>query len=171
MIDDSLFVARGPDLPPIVAEVTVPTDRHAAFFALATEDGLEAWLGRRSLVDLRIGGAYEIYFDGDQPPGLRGSEGCQILAYVPGEMLAVSWNAPPTLPAARAKRAWAVFSFTPVDEGTRVRVTHLGLGQDGEWPAVRAYFERAWPRFLNALAEHMHAKQAHPEGSTAPRER
>ena len=168
MIDDSLFVARGPDLPPIVAEVTVPVDRHAAFLALATEDGIEAWLGRKTLIDLRIGGAYEIYFDGEKPPGLRGSEGCQILAYVPGEMLAVSWNAPPTLAAAREKRAWAVFTFTAIAEGTRVRVMHLGLGNDGEWPAVRQYFERAWPLFLNELAEHFHARLAHGKGSTRP---
>lgn len=161
MIEDSLFVARGDDLPPIVHEVSVPTDRLTAFRALATEEGIEAWLERKSLVDLRIGGAYEIYFDSDKPPGLRGSEGCQILAYVPGEMLAVSWNAPPSLPVAREKRAWAVFSFAEVEpKKTTVKVTHLGLGDDGEWPRVRAYFERAWPMFLQELAEHFSKKSA-----------
>jgi uncharacterized protein YndB with AHSA1/START domain len=155
MIDDSLFVARGEDLPPLVHEVIVPTDRFTAFRALATEEGLEAWLERRSLIDLRIGGAYEIYFDSEKPPGLRGSEGCQILAYVPGEMLALSWNAPPSFPNAREKRAWAVFSFVEVEPTrTRVKVTYLGLGTDGEWPQVRAYFDRAWPMFLRELAEH-----------------
>ncbi len=155
MIDDSLFVARGDDLPPIVHEVIVSTDRLTAFRALATEEGLEAWLERKALVDLRIGGAFEIYFDGEKPPGLRGSEGCQILAYIPGEMLAVSWNAPPSLAEAREKRAWAVFSFTEVEpRKTRVKVTHLGLGQGGEWPQVRTYFERAWPMFLRELQGH-----------------
>ena len=158
MIDDSLFVARGSDLPPIVVEVTVATDRQTAFDALATEDGLETWLHRKSLIDLRVGGAYEIFFVPDAPPGLRGSEGCQILAYVPGEMLAVSWNAPPEMPAAREKRAWAVFTFTPTADGqTKVKVTHLGLGSDGEWPRVRTYFERAWTGFLKELAEHFAA--------------
>ncbi len=163
MIDDSLFVARGADLPPIVHEVTVATDRHTAFRALSTEEGLEAWIERKTLVDLRIGGAYEIYFMPDAPPGGRGSEGCQVLAYVPGEMLAVSWNAPPTLPAAREKRAWAVFTLTELGPSrTRVRLTHLGLGTDGEWPEVRAYFERAWPRFLGELAEHFEKQGAKP---------
>lgn len=155
MIDDSLFVARGDDLPPIVHDVVVATDRQAAFRALATEEGIEAWLDREALVDLRVGGAHEIHFDPDQAPGLRGSEGCQILAYVPGEMLAVSWNAPPSMPDARDKRAWVVFTFTEPDAGrTRVKVTHLGLGQGGEWPQVRTYFERAWGIFLRELAAH-----------------
>jgi uncharacterized protein YndB with AHSA1/START domain len=158
MIDDSLFVARGADLPPIVVEVTVATDPRTAFDALATEEGVEAWLDRKCLIDLRIGGAYEIYFASDAEPGRRGSEGCQVLAYIPGEMLAVSWNAPPELPAAREKRAWAVFSFTPTADGhTKVKVTHLGLGTDGEWPRARTYFERAWVGFLKELAEHFAA--------------
>lgn len=155
MIDDSLFVGRGSDLPPIVVEVTIAADARTAFHALATEEGLEAWLARKSLIDLRVGGAYEIYFAPDERPGLRGSEGCQILAYVPDEMLAVSWNAPPDFPTAREKRAWAVFSFAPTSDGhTKVKVTHLGLGTDGEWPRVRTYFERAWAGFLKELAAH-----------------
>ena len=47
-------------------------------------------------MDLRIGGPFELYFGGpDVPHDQRGSNGCQVLTYVPGEMLSFTWNAPP----------------------------------------------------------------------------
>ncbi len=155
MIDDSLFVARGANLSAIRCEVVVGAKPSAVFDALASEDGVFAFLSATSSIDLRIGGAYEIYFDEDAGPGQRGSEGCQVLAYVPGRMLAVSWNAPPELPEARRKRAWVVFLIDEIGgEGkSRLELHHTGLGADGEWPEVKAYFEKAWPRFLVRIVE------------------
>ncbi len=161
MIDDSLFVARGSELAPIVHEVLVAAGTRDVFRALTTEEGIAEVVGVRSLVELRVGGAYEIYFDEEQPPGLRGGEGCQVLAYVPEEMLAVSWNAPPELPRARAKRTWAVFFLSPDGAGgSRLRLVHTGLGEGDEWPAVRVYFERAWPRFLDMVVRRFAAPAA-----------
>lgn len=120
---------------------------------------------------LRPGDPYELYFLGEDeaPEGGRGSDGCRVLAQVPGELLAFDWNAPPRYPGARAaaRRAWVVVEFRaagstsggPLDADeaaaarTLVRLTHLGFGEGEEWDAVFAYFERAWGTVLRRLEQ------------------
>lgn len=158
-IDASLFVASGSPSASIVKEAVVNAPPSEVFKAWTTEEGLKSFLGINSKVDLRIGGPMEFYFGPDNPYGQRGSEGCQVLSYLPDRMLSFSWNAPPTLPAARQKRTWIVITFAPVEENkTAVRFVHTGFGDGGEWPEVRKYFEAAWPRVLEALTKHFAAK-------------
>ena len=52
-------------------------------------------------IDLRVGGAYEMFFNPEGEPGSRGGEGIRILAIQPKKMLAFTWTAPPHLPNAR----------------------------------------------------------------------
>jgi uncharacterized protein YndB with AHSA1/START domain len=109
---------------------------------------------------LRPGDPYELLFldADDAPEGGRGSEGCGVLAQVPGELLAFDWNAPRQYPEVRAAagKAWVVLTFEVSNRGgaggTLVRLTHLGFGEGDEWDAVFAYFGRAWDTVLDRLA-------------------
>ncbi|HQY60217.1 MAG: SRPBCC domain-containing protein [Myxococcales bacterium] len=157
MIDTTLFDASA-RVPVVVdASVDVAATPREVFDAWTTSEGLRAWLGIESRVDLRIGGAYEWIFLADAPAGAQGSEGCQVLAYVPDELLAFSWNAPPEIPFARSRRAWCVLTLAPLATGTRVRLRHLGLGEEGDWSAVGPYFARAWPSVMSRLSAHFGA--------------
>lgn len=155
IIDLSKFVARGMLEPGLVKEATVNAPPAEVFKAWTTPEGLKSFLGVESNIDLRIGGPFEIYFGGPEVPAdERGSNGCQILSYIPNEMLAFTWNAPPKYPEARAKRAWVVLTFKPEGKSqTRVRLVHTGFGKDGQWNEVRAYFDSAWGRVLDALVD------------------
>lgn len=158
MIDTELFDAKGRVGDAIDKGVEVSASPREVFDAWTTPDGLRAWMGVSANVELRIGGAYEWLFIDDAPSGRRGSEGCQVLAYVPDEMLAFSWNAPPQIPYARTRRAWVVLSLSPCAAGTRVRLRHMGFGTAGDWPDVRPYFDRAWEAVLARLAAHYATK-------------
>lgn len=155
-IDPALFPASGMVGNPVVKEVVVKSSPNEVFQSWASSEGIKGFLGCDSNVELRIGGPYEIYFGGaDVPEADRGSNGCQVLSYVPGEMISFSWNAPPKFPAERAQRAWVVVSFAAERPGyTRVRLVHTGFGSEGKWPDVREYFDAAWGRVLGALKEH-----------------
>ncbi len=61
-----------------------------------------AWWAQESWIELRIGGAFEVYFLLDQPRGAQGAEGFRILSYRPLEMLSFSWNFPPEIPEIRS---------------------------------------------------------------------
>lgn len=155
-IDPLLFVAAGVIEPGLVKEAVVKAPPEKVFAAWATPGGIRSFLGVPSNIDLRIGGTYEILFgkEAGAPAGQQGSEGCQVLAYVPGEMLSFSWNAPPQFPEERGRRTWVVITLTPAGEGeTKVRLVHTGFGEGGRWGEVRTYFDRAWGHVLDALRE------------------
>ena len=75
--------------------------------AWASSEGIASWWNPPATrIDLRIGGPFELLFAIDQPKGRRGSEGCRYLAYVPGEVVSFTWNAPPHLARARRTPGW-----------------------------------------------------------------
>ncbi len=147
----------------IDVSVTVPIDPHAAWSKWMSAGALQTWLPVPCTIEARIGGAWELYFRDDHPPGSRGSEGVRVLSYLPGRMLAMTWNAPPEQPETRARHTWVVLLFTAVEGGTRVDLHHTGWppegwGPDGApveggpWAETFAYFSAAWPRLLGAFA-------------------
>ena len=81
----------------IIADVIVPADLRQVWEAWTTEEGTKTFFAPDCKIDLVSGGAYEMYFVLSSPKGLRGGEGCQILAFQPMDMLLFTWNAPPSL--------------------------------------------------------------------------
>ncbi len=153
-IDSALFVSGGPDVRRFVIEEHVDAAPEDVFKAYTTSEGWKSRLGVESKIDLRIGGPFEIYFSMTPPPGERGSEGCQVLAYEPGESVTYSWNAPPKFAMARTKRTWVQFSVREDSKGgTLVRLVHAGFGAGEEWDQVYEYFKNAWPRVLGGFRE------------------
>lgn len=156
---------EGP-LAPISITETVPAPRAAVWQALTTSEGWKSFLGIESNIDLRPGGPMELFFAPDAPEGQRGSEGCVFLSFLPDQMLSFTWNAPPTLPHARAERTWVVLRLESVSPtSTRIRLDHLGFAELAaqhptradllaELPQTRAYFARAWPGVLTKLKLH-----------------
>jgi uncharacterized protein YndB with AHSA1/START domain/predicted enzyme related to lactoylglutathione lyase len=140
----------------IVHERRVSLPRADVWGLWSSRAGLVRWLVDDAHVELRPGGAYEVYFLTDAPRGLRGSETCRVLSFVPGRMLSFTWNAPPHLARTRWLHTWVVVELEDDGEGTRVRVTHTGwpasgLRDEPQWAETFAYFERAWAGVLDGL--------------------
>jgi hypothetical protein len=67
-------------------------------------------------------------------------------------MLSFTWNAPPSLPEARANRSIVIVRLEPVGEKeTIVTLHHVGWGDGGEWDKAFDYFSKAWPNVLSNL--------------------
>lgn len=152
-IHPETFAATGLVAEGLTIEAVWPVTPDEAF-AILTESS--AWRDRFQLetrIDLAIGGRYELLFGaGAAPEGQQGSEGCQILSYIPGEMLSFSWNAPPVFEE-RAQHTWVVITFAPGAEAgtTSLRLRHVGFGQGGRWSEVEDYFQNAWTSLLTAM--------------------
>lgn len=157
MIDPNSIAGKGRDVRSLVRATVVAASTDEVWSAWTSNEAIAAWWNPPSTrIDLRIGGPFELLFAPDQPEGSRGSEGCQYLAYVPGEMVAFTWNAPPHL-ALREAYTWVVITFTEVgDDSTEVRLVHTGFLDGPEWDAYMSYFEDAWSHVLNLLASHWH---------------
>ncbi len=157
IIRASDFAETSSDARALTKEITIDAPRadvYAAWtdaeaFKRAYAPGSEALSAN---IELAIGGPYEWLFD-----GVTGSNGCKVLCYLPGEMIAFTWNAPPTH-ATRGTSTWVVVRTTEVDEGTtRVTLTHAGFGAGEAWDETRDYFDQAWDYVLAQFAQNLSA--------------
>jgi uncharacterized protein YndB with AHSA1/START domain len=154
-MDTSTIAASGPGVRSLVKETEVAAPPSAVWAAWASNEGIASWWGpAASNIELRIGGLYEILFSLEEPEGERGSEGCRVLAYVPGESLSFTWNAPPHLPL-RAANTWVVLTFAAsTPDTTAVRLVHTGFLEGPDWDDYMAYFDSAWSYVLGLLEDH-----------------
>ncbi len=153
-LDTSTIPASGPEVRSLAKTTEVAASPHEVWSAWTSKEGLDSWWGpAHANVELRIGGPFELHFSLDLPEGSRGSEGCRVLAYVPGESLSFTWNAPPTLPL-RAANTWVVITFIETHEGTSVRLVHTGFLDGPDWDDYMAYFDSAWSAVLGLLCDH-----------------
>ena len=119
-----------------------------------TKEGVRSFFAPEARIDLRVGGAYEMYFLLDAPEGFRGGEGCILIEIRPPERLVFTWNFPPTIPDLREARAHTrvELSLRSLAEGK----TELSLVQSGWkggplWEQGVEYFNRAWDVVLDRL--------------------
>jgi PTH1 family peptidyl-tRNA hydrolase len=135
--------------------VTVDAPREKVFDAWTTVEGARAFFAPDAQIELKPGGAYELYFNPDEQPGDRGSEGCKILAYRRPQFLVFSWNAPREIPTLRKKRAKTRVEVRLEEAGdtTEVTLTQSGWGRGADWDECFTYFEAAWDLVLSRLKE------------------
>ena len=154
MLDTSTIAASGSDIRALAKEVEAAAPPMEVWAAWTSNEGIASWWGPpASNIDLRIGGPFELFFVPDAPAGSRGSDGCRVLAYVPGESFSFTWNAPPHL-ALRETNTWVVLTFIKTDSGTRVRLVHTGFLNGPDWDDYMAYFDLAWSQVLDLLVGH-----------------
>lgn len=135
--------------------VDVPATPAEVWTAWTTEAGVGAFFAPAANIQLRPGGMYEIFFMPDAPAGERGADGCRVLSFLPRRMLSFTWNAPPDVPALRAKGpiTWVVVEIGKAGDHAKCRVTHLGWRKGEDWEAMYAYFDRAWDVVLARLVK------------------
>lgn len=132
----------------ITGEVVVSATISEVWEAWTTEAGARTFFAPDCKIDLKPGGVYEMYFSPESPPGLRGGEGCQVMAIQPEKMLSFSWNAPPSLPDVRGHFTHVIIRLFKEIDGTGVSLVHDGWGDGGEWDKAFAYFEAAWKQVV-----------------------
>jgi uncharacterized protein YndB with AHSA1/START domain len=108
--------------------------------AISTSAGLSKWAAPAALVELKIGGAYEVYFRPENPAGKRGMEGNKILSYTMHKMISYSGGLPDT---------WVVYIIEP--DGDKRKVHFYGIGTHAEWKAKCLAQAPAVGDFINKL--------------------
>ena len=133
-------------------EVVVAASLDQAWAAWTTREGITSFFAPDAEIEPKVGGAFHIYFNPYGGPGDKGADDMRYMALQPKQMLSFDWNAPPSLPLARAQRSFVILRFEAVDAGhTRLRIHHTGWGDGGEWDKAYAYFDRSWGNVLGSL--------------------
>lgn len=117
--------------------------------AWTTAEGITSFFAPACNLDLRPGGAYEIFFNPDEPPGQRGGDDMILLALQPPHLLSFTWNAPLSLPDVRPHRTHVTLRLEGRNgNGTRLHFREDGFGQGGQWDERVEYFVRAWGQIV-----------------------
>jgi uncharacterized protein YndB with AHSA1/START domain len=136
----------------IEKEIVVNAPLHAAWSAWTTSEGIQSFFAPEAVIEAKPEGKYFVHFNPYGPPGSRGADDMRVLAVQADRMISFTWNAPPHLPEARAQRTVVIVRTEPVGEKqTRVKLTHVGWGDGGQWDEAYNYFDAAWPRVLASL--------------------
>jgi uncharacterized protein YndB with AHSA1/START domain len=143
--------AQMPEERRIVKEVVVKAPSEAVFKAWSTSEGIATFFAPEAKVEPRPDGLFEVYMNPYGEPGMRGADNMRVLGIQENRMISFTWNAPPHLPQARAQRTFVTVRLQPEGSETRVRLTHAGWGDGGEWDQAYAYFDRAWGNVLANL--------------------
>ncbi len=131
--------------------VTVAAPPDVVFDSWTTNAGVRTFFAPDSEVELEEGAPYELYFSKEAPEGSRGSEGCVIVSYQPGERLMFTWNFPPNLPI-RDERTRVELTFESLPpHSTRVTLRQTGWRAGDAWEKGYAYFDKAWASVLERL--------------------
>jgi uncharacterized protein YndB with AHSA1/START domain len=126
-------------------EVIVSAPRSEVWRAWTTREGAQTFFAQDAKIELKPGGPYEIYFNMAEPPGSRGGETNQVIAFEPERMIVFSWNAPPKFGPLRNEHTYVALRFEDAaGGGTRVRLTHFGWRDGKEWNEIYDYFDKAW---------------------------
>jgi uncharacterized protein YndB with AHSA1/START domain len=137
----------------IEKEVTLNAPVASVWKAWTTEEGAKVFFAPASRIEMRPGGAYEMYFVPSLPAGQQGGEGNRVIDFQREKFLLITWNAPPKFGALRDERTFVLVTFDRVgDEKTRVRLTHFGWREGAGWNDVYAYFDKAWDVVLGRLS-------------------
>ena len=129
----------------IEKETVVSAPRSEVWKAWTSTAGVKTFFSQDANIELTPGGPYEIYFDMSKPPGVRGGETNQVVAFEPERVLVFSWNAPPKFGALRNEHTYVMVRFDDAAAGgTRVRLTHFGWREGKEWNEIYDYFDKAW---------------------------
>ena len=133
-------------------ETLVRAPLAAVWSAWTTSEGIQSFFAPEAIVDPKPDGAFRLHFNPYAEPGMKGADDMRYLALQKERMLSFTWNAPPHLPDARLQRTVVIVRMEPVgDAETRVRLSHVGWGDGGEWDKAYDYFDRAWGNVLASL--------------------
>ncbi len=137
-------------------EATVTASLDELWHAWTTSEGIASFFSPESNIELRLGGPYELYMKMAKPDenGLRGTQGCKVLSFIPREMLAFEWNFPPSVPELRASgvKTQVVIRFRELADGrVKVGFAQLGWQEGADWAKGYEYFDQAWTYVFTQL--------------------
>lgn len=123
-----------------------------------TVSGIKRFFGTDAVLDLKSGGAYEIYFlpRNDPDSDMNSTKGARLLDIKKDEKLVFEWTMPPFASELNTKPlpTWVEVTFQALKtdpDKTHVRLKHCGFKRGGKWEKAYEFFVRNWALILYRL--------------------
>lgn len=137
----------------ITVETTVRLNKQKAFDLFLKKGHLEKWLTKKAFVNDEIGGAYELFWE-PQQPRYNSTMGCKIVAIDRPDFLSFEWRGPKQfddfMNHIRPLTNVTVMFFEN-NEFTKIILLHNGWRQNEQWDQARDYFSKAWQMAFEEL--------------------
>ena len=140
----------------IQLSVEIPAPPSEVWAALTTAEGWRRLGVGFARVDFRTGGVIETAYSPDAAAGAPGNIHNQIVAYVPGRMLAIrNVQAPPGFPhATEFAQTATVMELDPVgDDRTRLTLTATGFAPGPAYDTLYGFFHEGNGQTLELLRD------------------
>jgi uncharacterized protein YndB with AHSA1/START domain len=147
------------DLDAILIQVTVPLPTPMIFRAFVEPEQLAGWLKARARVEPKVGGAYDLAFEGHPTFESRGT----VQSITPDVDLGFTWQGPPefaTLMNEPTPKTHVYVRLQDSPEGIDVTLEHVGWGSGEAWEAARSWHFHFWDERLHELKDFL-IKQAY----------
>ncbi len=145
MLESIIVKSRDIDI-----QIVIERPLARVFEAWIKPEMLERWLARKAVVDPRVGGAYELFWDPEDPEA-DDTAGCRIIGLVPDAELSFSWKGPKEFAAVMGDKTSIFVRLEPREESTLLRFVHRGWGSGSDWDKARRSQAEAWKEALENL--------------------
>jgi uncharacterized protein YndB with AHSA1/START domain len=157
-LDTTLMTGKKMTDRSIIMMSVVNKSPEKLFELWSTVEGTRRFFGEDAHIDLRQGGAYEIFFlPRDNPQSeMNSTKGAKLLWMKKNRELAFEWTAPPFAGELNVEPlpTWVEVRFEPLDgdsDKTKVRLAHHGFGRGENWDLTYEFFVRGWASILYRL--------------------
>jgi uncharacterized protein YndB with AHSA1/START domain len=125
-----------------------------AWNAWTQNDKLEEWLTAKANVDVRVGGAYELFWQ-PETPNQNSTIGCKVTAMLPQKLLAFEWKGAvqfSNIMNVTPLPTWVSISFESTGSNSSIiHFRHSGWQAGADWDAARQWQTRSWMGALEEL--------------------
>ena len=142
----------------IILNFVVDGSPEKIFNLWTTVSEIKRFFGADAVVDLKLGGSYEIYFLPREDPksNINSTKGARLLDIKKGEKLVFEWTMPPFASELNTKPlpTWVELTFQSIKNNpnkTHVSLKHSGFKRGGKWDKAYEYFVRNWSIILFRL--------------------
>lgn len=123
-----------------------------------TVSGIKKFFGVDAVVDLKVGGSYEIYFlpFSDPQSDPNSTKGAKLLGVEKDKKLVFEWKMPPFASELNINPlpTWVEVDFEALEKNpnkTHVSLKHYGFKRGEKWENVFEFFSRNWALILYRL--------------------
>ncbi|MDD5629303.1 MAG: SRPBCC domain-containing protein [Elusimicrobia bacterium] len=133
-----------------------PIDK--VFEAWVKPELLEQWLARKARVEAAPGGAYELFWDPENP-GVNSTLGCTISSIVPNAELSFNWKGPERYAEIMGDVTKVFVRMERQGGGTLLRFVHTGWGKGARWEEARLWQANAWKQAIENLKNYLETSE------------
>ncbi|MCG7344853.1 SRPBCC domain-containing protein [Sporosarcina sp. ACRSL] len=138
----------------ISKEVTIHAPLNLVWHAWTISERVSEWFAPETVVELREGGAYELYFIPGNHTNMN-TKGCKITKLINDKELSFTWKGPDPFEALMNKEDELTIvnvSFKSInDHSTKVVVEHIGFKDHEDWTEAINWHQMAWSGVLQSL--------------------